>query len=124
MRKDLINSLLVGGAIGFIAIGLHVVTAAASPAYRLLALAVAGLVLFAVHLAIALRRGRQARHDADDGEHEAGARHNPRNPFFRELTSDWTGLDEHPAGEQPPNGAEATAADTRAPQARPGEDKL
>jgi len=97
MRKDLINSLLVGMSIGLIALGIHALTDSSAPHYQLLALALSGLTLFALHLALGLRRARQARDRVDneaDHEPETFLR-DRRNPFFRELTRDWTGLDEH-----------------------------
>ena len=104
MRNDLTDSLLLGVTIGFIALAIHALTVAAAPHYQLLALALAGVVLFAVHLALGLRRGRKSRAETDDRhEHEpAGMRPDRRNPFFRELTKDWTGLDDYPVdGERP-----------------------
>jgi hypothetical protein len=121
MLKDVINSLLIGGIIGFVALAIHALTDTAAPHYQLLALALAGVVLFAVHLTLGLRRSGKSRADADDGrEHEGAAlRPDRRNPFFRELTKDWTGLDDYPVDDKAPqNGSDVLAM----PRARAEED--
>jgi hypothetical protein len=104
MRYDLIDSLLLGGTIGFVALALHMLTDGAPPHYQLLALVLAGAALFAVQIALALRRSRQSGRGSDEAaEHEPPRlRHNRRNPFYRELTSDWTGLDEYPPAPERP----------------------
>jgi hypothetical protein len=123
MRKDLINSLLIGGTIGLVALAIHAVTDNAAPHYQLLALVLAGAALFAVHLVLALRR--KARAETDDGREQEAAslRHDPRNPFFRELTKDWTGLDDYPVDDHAPqNGSDAPAAVSRPPASRGEQD--
>ena len=108
MKYDLADSLLVGGSIGFIALAIHALTGAAQPGVQLLALTLAGAALFGVQLALFVRRARQpgsAQDEQSDPEQTlAHLRHNRRNPFFRELTSDWTGLEDSP---QPPAAPEA-----------------
>jgi hypothetical protein len=102
MRKDLIDSLLLGGAIALVALALHALTDEAAPHYQLLALALAAVLLFAIQLGLARHRARSAARPADESaDEEPPFKHNPRNPFFRELTSDWTGLDERPPAEPP-----------------------
>jgi hypothetical protein len=99
MRYDLIDSLLIGGSIGLIVLAIRALTDGASSQLKLLALLAAGGALFCVQLALLIRRRRRAGRPAEDqAEAErrpARMRRDRRNPFFRELTQDWTGLDEH-----------------------------
>ena len=128
MRRDLFDSLLIGASIGFIALAIHALTDGSAPHYQLLALTLAGAALFGVHLALALRRRQQARGRKETVEHE----HEPapeaflrdrRNPFFRELTRDWTGLDDYPSTDTPPrDDANANAHDTARPHDHRGDD--
>lgn len=106
MRRELIDILLLGGAIALLTLAIHALTGSATPYYRLLALALAGIALFGIQLARALRRARQDDRPSDEGsDHELiHRRHNPNNPFFRELTHDWTGLDDHPLNANGSNG--------------------
>jgi hypothetical protein len=99
MRNDLIESLVIGGSIGFVVLAIHALTDGAPAQLRLLALLVAGIGLFCAQLALGIRRTRRsgAPHEEQPQQapaplQRAGRR---RNPFFRELTHDWTGLDEH-----------------------------
>jgi hypothetical protein len=107
MRSDIVDSLLIGCTIGFAALAIHALTDGAAPHYQLLALVVAGAGLFAAQLALALRRTRQRQQASDESAEHDGAtpRHNRRNPFFRELTSDWTGLDDRPPTDPSPEPA-------------------
>ena len=107
MRKELIDILLLGCAIALIALAIHALTDTAAPYYRLLALALAGTALFGVQLGLAFRRARQQEQPPDESvDHETPhPPHNRNNPFFRELTRDWIGLDEQPPAEKPSTGA-------------------
>ncbi|MBK9715678.1 MAG: hypothetical protein IPO81_31015 [Kouleothrix sp.] len=124
MKYDLADSLLVGGSIGFIALAIHALTGAAQPGVQLLALTLAGAALFGVQLALFVRRARQpgsAQDEQSDPEQTlAHLRHNRRNPFFRELTSDWTGLDDRSSAEQPASAEDAAPLDGATADRRPG----
>lgn len=126
MRRDLFDSLLIGVSIGFIALAIHALTDGSAPHYQLLALTLAGAVLFGIHLALALRRRQQARSQKETVEPEHAPEtflRDRRNPFFRELTRDWTGLDEYPSAEKPPGDAANTSThDIRQPPGQRGDD--
>lgn len=98
MRNDLIESVCIGGCIGILIFAVHMLTASAAPQIRLLALLIAAIVIAACQLGLTIWRERRG-HTANDSPAEpepslSRLRRNRRNPFFRELTSDWTGLDE------------------------------
>ena len=99
MRNSLLESLIVGCGIALGVMLVHTLTQGAPATTQLLALLAAGIVLFCIQLGLALRRPRR---DGAPTEQQAGVEHRllsrrgRRNPFFRELTHDWTGLDEHP----------------------------
>ncbi|HEU5102690.1 MAG TPA: hypothetical protein VFU22_26880 [Roseiflexaceae bacterium] len=99
MRNSLLESLMVGCGIALGVMLVHTLTQGAPATTQLLALLAAGIVLFCIQLGLALRRPRR---DGAPPKQQAGAeyhllsRRGRRNPFFRELTHDWTGLDEYP----------------------------
>lgn len=99
MRNDLIESLALGAAIGLAAVGVHRWAEAAPPLTRWLALLLVGLLLAAVQGWLIIRRSRpnSPRSSIDVDQTPALSQHDRRNPFFRELTSDWVGLDDDPA---------------------------
>jgi hypothetical protein len=103
MRNDLIESLWIGGCIGFAVLAVHMFTANAAPQVQLMALLAAALVVACCQIAFTIWRERRGIPSGNSpAEQEPNVwrlRRNRRNPFFRELTSDWTGLDDHLAGE-------------------------
>jgi hypothetical protein len=95
MRNSTIESLVIGCGIALGVLLVHTLTQGASALTQLLALLAAGLVLFCIQLALASRRGSPP--PAEQGEsHSRPLRLRRRNPFTRELTHDWTGLEDHP----------------------------
>ncbi|HJZ47289.1 MAG TPA: hypothetical protein VKE41_08995 [Roseiflexaceae bacterium] len=100
MRNSLIESLVLGCGIVLGVLLVQALAEGAPAMTQLLALLGVGVVLFCIQLVLTLRRRRS--NDVPP-EHEAGQqpvallRRGRRNPFFRELTHDWTGLDDHPA---------------------------
>jgi hypothetical protein len=121
MRRDFVDILLLGGAIAIVTLAINILTDGVAPYYRLLALALAGIALFGVQLVRAIRRARQDDRPSEESvDHEpTHIRHNPNNPFFRELTHDWTGLDEHPPNA---NGSNGESPDTRSSAERGADD--
>jgi hypothetical protein len=103
MRNDVVESLAIGGSIGLLALLIHAWTDAAGLERQLLALLIAGLALAALQLAWGYRRARRAGPPPEQHAQRDG--HGPHNPFFRELTSDWTGLEDSPA--EPPSKPQA-----------------
>ena len=103
MRNDLIESVLIGGSVGLLAIIIHIWTDAAATATQVLALLAAGFGLAGFQLALAYRRSRRPGR-APDGPGSSDQPPARRNQFMRELTSDWTGLEDSP---QPPAAPEA-----------------
>ena len=99
MHKDLIDNLVIGAGIAFVVLAIHALTDSASAQLQLLALILAGIALFCVQLALTLRRARRTdpprEEPAEPEQRPSRPRAGRRNPFFRELTHDWTGLDEH-----------------------------
>ncbi|KPV49163.1 hypothetical protein SE17_34190, partial [Kouleothrix aurantiaca] len=93
MRDDAIESVLIGTSAALLALAVHAWTVNSKGSMQALALLLAGVVLVGVQLFFSARRNRQNRPpDADD--QVTGALAPPRqNLFFRELNSDWTGLD-------------------------------
>ena len=99
MRNTITESLIVGGAVGLLALAIHRWTDASSPGTRLLVLLLAALGLGLLQLGLLLFRSRR-RGAAPPGEPDqppSWPQNGRRNPFARELTSDWTGLEESPA---------------------------
>ena len=99
MRNSLLESLVFGCGIALVVLLVHALTQGAPAATQLVALLVAGLVLFCIQLALTLRRARRAGQPpeqlAGQGQRRLLLRRSQRNPFFRELTDDWIGLDDH-----------------------------
>ena len=108
MRNDLVESLWIGGCIGLVVLAVHALTANASPQVQLLALLAAAVLVACCQIAFTIwreRRGIPSGTPPDDQTPNfLRLRRNRRNPFFRELTSDWTGLDEHLADENQTTG--------------------
>ena len=98
MRNDLIESICIGGCIGLVVLAIHALTSNAGPQTQLLALLVAAILIVCGQLVFTIWRRRRGAALLDQPHHQAPnllqIRRNRRNPFFRELTSDWTGLDE------------------------------
>jgi hypothetical protein len=99
MRNSLLESLVVGCGIALGTLVIGALTHGAPVATQLLALLAAGLVLFCMQLALTLHRARRAGQPPEQSAGPAPRRlllrRSQRNPFFRELTDDWTGLDDH-----------------------------
>jgi hypothetical protein len=99
MRNSLIESLVVGGGIALGVLLVHTLTQGAPVTTQLLALLGVGIVLFCAQLALILRRARRTGQPPEQQDELAQrpilSRRGRRNPFFRELTHDWTGLDDH-----------------------------
>jgi hypothetical protein len=99
MRNDLVESLWIGGCIGLVVLAIHALTASAAPQVQLMALLAAALLVACCQIAFTIWRERRGiPSGTPPPEQEPNIlrlRRNRRNPFFRELTSDWTGLDEH-----------------------------
>jgi hypothetical protein len=79
---------------------------------QLLALLVASAVLFCVQLVLAIGRRRHGDSPPEEQDQQQPRsrplRQRRRNPFARELTHDWIGLEDHSAEREP---AEAYAPD-------------
>jgi hypothetical protein len=111
MRNSLIESLIIGCGIALGVVLVHLLTQGAPATVQLLALLIAGVVLFCIQLALALRRARNsAPSDSQDQPQQRirPLRQRRRNPFARELTHDWIGLEDHSvepdlAGSYPPD---------------------
>jgi hypothetical protein len=94
MRNSTIESLVIGCGIALGVLLVHTLTQGAAAISQLLALLAVGVVLFCVQLALASRRGSPP--PAAPGESRTRPlRQRRRNPFARELTHDWTGLEDH-----------------------------
>jgi hypothetical protein len=105
MRNSLIESLMVGCGIALGVMLVHTWTQGAPATTQLLALLAAGIVLFCIQLGLALRRSGQHSQPPEEPswleQHPMLTRRSRRNLFFRELTDDWTGLDDHSAEREP-----------------------
>jgi hypothetical protein len=101
MRNSTIESLLIGCGIALGVLLVHTLTQGAPVLTQLLALLTAGVVLFCIQLALALRHARHGNLSSEqqDVPHQPSRplRGRRRNPFARELTHDWTGLEDHSA---------------------------
>jgi hypothetical protein len=98
MRNNLVESAVIGSSIAFGVLAIHALTDSTAAQLQLMALVLAGIALFCVQLAFTIRRIRKSDARAEEqpeAEHPARLRRSRRNPFFRELTQDWTGLEEH-----------------------------
>lgn len=105
MRHSVIESLMVGCGIALGVMLVHSLTQGAPATTQLLALLATGIVLFCVQLWLALRRSSQASASQEEPswleQHPMLSRRGRRNQFFRELTHDWTGLDDHSTEREP-----------------------
>jgi hypothetical protein len=98
MRNSLIESLVIGCSIALGVLLVHTLTQGAPAMTQLLALLTAGVVLFCVQLALVLRRGGRLPEEQDKPQQPSRPlRRRRRNPFARELTHDWIGLEDHSA---------------------------
>src|SRR5690349_17839877 len=98
MRNDLIESFWIGGAIGVAVLLMHLFTTGAAPQVQLIALLAAALMIAAAQLLLSSWRQRQGttlRSQSGDHAPNIAQLRRRRNPFFRELARDWTGLDEY-----------------------------
>jgi hypothetical protein len=99
MRNSPIESLIIGCGIALGVVLVHVLTQGAPMLTQLLALLAAGMILFCIQLALALLRAHRspAPDQRDAPQPPSRLLHGRRrNPFARELTHDWTGLEDHP----------------------------
>jgi hypothetical protein len=114
MRKDLFDSLIMGLSIAFVVLAIRTLADGAAEQIQLLMLLAAGVALAGLQLALTLRRARRRGHAGaqwpEPGQPAPRPRRDQRNPFVRELTREWTGLDEHVI-ERSAAPAERTAAD-------------
>ena len=104
MRNSPIDILVIGCGIALGVVLVHALTQGASALAQLLALLIAGFVLFCAQLALLLRRARGSRPpEQPDQAHLSlrSLRRRARNPFARELTRDWVGLEEHSLDRDP-----------------------
>jgi hypothetical protein len=101
MRNSLIESLVIGCGIALGVVLVHLLTQGASVMTQLIALLAAGVVLFCIQLALALRRTSRGGPSPEEQDEQQprfrSLRQRRRNPFARELTHDWIGLEEHSA---------------------------
>jgi hypothetical protein len=98
MRNSSIDSLIIGCGIALGVLAIQALTQGAPAMMQLLALLVVGVVLFCIQLALTLRRARHENPQLEEQD-DAPARARPlrnrrRNPFVRELTHDWIGLED------------------------------
>jgi hypothetical protein len=119
MRNDLIEGLCIGGCIGLAIVVMHALTSSAAPQVQLLVLLAAAVVIAAGQVLFSSWRNRQGTAPRSQASEPAPSmsrlRRNRRNPFFRELTRDWTGLDEYAADD------DAIAGSAKAPAEPNGE---
>ena len=93
MRDDFLESVLIGASAALLAFAVHAWTSGSAMLAQALALLAAGVALVVLQLFFSARRNRRQRPPTPD-EQAPGALGPPRqNLFFRELNSDWTGLD-------------------------------
>jgi hypothetical protein len=100
MRNNLLESLILGCGIALAVLLIQILTQGTAAFVQLLALLAAGVVLFCIQLVLALRRAQDpsASDKRDEAQQASRAlRQRRRNPFARELTHDWIGLEEHSA---------------------------
>ena len=96
MRNGPIESLVIGCGIALGVLLVHASTQGAPVMIQLLALLAAGVVLFCAQLALVLRHARRDGPPEQQDEPQPRAlRKRRRNPFARELTHDWIGLEDH-----------------------------
>jgi hypothetical protein len=98
MRNRPIESLVIGCGIALGVLLVHALTQGAPAMTQLLALLTASVVLFCIQLALVARRSNRPPEAQDESQQRSRPlRHRRRNPFARELTHDWTGLEDHSA---------------------------
>jgi hypothetical protein len=101
MRNRSIESLIIGCGIALGVLLIQALTQGAPATLQLLALLLVGVVLFCIQLALTLRRARRNRSQSAESnqvpERARPLRNRHRNPFARELTHDWIGLEDHSA---------------------------
>jgi hypothetical protein len=105
MRDNWFDSLIVGGSIALAILAIQMLTDGAPGQARLLLLLLAGAALAGLQLVLALRRARRGSASYQPPQSDRptpGARTDQRNPFIRELTRDWTGLDDRGLAPGPP----------------------
>ena len=104
MRNSPIESLLIGCGIALGVVLVHALTQGEPAMIQLLALLIAAVVLFCIQLALALRRAGRGDQPQQDQPQQPSRllRRRRRNPFVRELTHDWIGLEEHMPEPDPP----------------------
>ena len=116
MRNSPIESLVIGCGIALGVLLVYGLTQGAPAMIQLLALLAAGVVLFCIQLALALlharRDGRSPEEQDEPQQRSWPLRQRRRNAFARELTHDWTGLEDHSterdlAGPYPPDDLDA-----------------
>jgi hypothetical protein len=103
MRNSLIESLVIGCGIALGVMLVHVLMQGAPVMTQLLALLAVGVVLFGIQLALtqrSTRRGRPPPEEPDERQPRARPLRR-RNPFARELTHDWIGLEDHSTEREP-----------------------
>jgi hypothetical protein len=94
MHNDMPEGLIIGATIGLAVVAIRMLLAGASIG-QALALALAGALLCAGQVVLSLRRARRASRPpvSRPGAARSG-RLSRHNPFARELTHNWTGLDD------------------------------
>ena len=101
MRNRPIESLVIGCGIALGVLLVHALTQGAPALTQLLALLTAGVALFCIQLALTVRRarrgGRLPKEQVEPQQRSLPLRRRRRNPFVRELTHDWIGLEDHSA---------------------------
>jgi len=107
MRYDWFDSVIVGGSIALAILAIQTLADGAPGQARLLLLLLAGAVLAGLQLVLTLRRTRRGASEQppQSGRPAPDARTDRRNPFIRELTRDWTGLDDRGLAPGPPRSA-------------------
>lgn len=125
MRNELVEGLLVGAVIGLAIIAIRTLMAGASTLLQALALLLVGIALGVAQLVLVLRRADREetpQHGPVESRQapvrRPGRRHDP---FARELTGDWTGLDERISGRDAERVVGAEEPDAHAPNEPPGD---
>jgi hypothetical protein len=115
MHINLRDSLIMGASVAFLVLALRVLIDDATAQVQLVALLLAGALLAGLQIALSFRRarrnGRAPEQPAEPSHPSTRPRFDRRNPFVRELTDDWTGLNEHVTARPSPRAALADAAD-------------
>ena len=127
MRNELIEGVLLGIGIGLAVIAIRTLMAGASSQAQVLALVLVGAALCIVQLVLTLRSKRREAPPTRDAVEArrplARRRSSQRDPFARELTREWTGLDERvpSSAVTPPGVGEPAEKDAREWLAEPDE---